>query len=425
MSLSRSTWITGLVSGAVAVALLYWAFAPRPIEVEVASAATGAFELTVDEDARTRLRERYSVSAPLAGRLSRITLREGDTVMADAVVASLTPVLSPMLDDRSLREQSARVETAQAQIGLAAARVERARVSLDQARTDERRTEQLAQKGFIAQTKLDSDLLAVRAAQKELEAAEQQRHVAGHELDQARAALLMVRSGTDGVGAGSTGAVVSGRGANAGADARSVIRSFEVRAPIAGRVMRIHQTSEATVALGAPLLELGDTQGLEIVAELLTTEALRTEPGGLVRIERWGGNAPLQGRIRRIEPAAFTKVSALGVEEQRVNVLIDITSPHEQWRALGDGFRVSVRIVTLALPDALRVPVSAVFPLPDRSSMAVFAIEDGRARRVAVDVGARNGTDAWIRAGLKPGVTVIVYPPSAVSQDSRVRPRRV
>jgi HlyD family secretion protein len=211
---------------------------------------------------------------------------------------------------------------------------------------------------------------------------------------------------------------------------RSGARAFALRAPTAGRVLRVAQTSETTVALGTPLLELGDTRSLEVVAELLTADALQAKPGSRVLIERWGGDEVLQGRVRRVEPAAFTKVSALGVEEQRVKVLIDIDSAPEQWRALGDGFRVGVRIVTMAVDNALKVPVSAVFPVPDRESgmqggMAVFTVEHDRARITPVQVGARNGAHAWVQHGLTPGGTVIVYPPSSVKDGVRVKARKV
>jgi HlyD family secretion protein len=201
-------------------------------------------------------------------------------------------------------------------------------------------------------------------------------------------------------------------------------RAFAVRSPVAGRVLRVPQTSEATVALGAPLIEVGDTARMEIVAELLTTDALRTQPGSRVVIERWGGPGTLQGRVRRVEPAAFTKVSALGVEEQRVNVLIDLTSPHAQWQALGDGYRVSVRIVALSEPQVLRVPVSAVFPRPE-GGMAVFVLDGSHARLTAVELGARNGTEAWVKSGLSEGATVIVYPGANVSDGARVKARAV
>jgi HlyD family secretion protein len=399
-------WIAGAGAALGVAVLLAWAFAPRPIEVEVATATKGHFETTIDEDGKTRLRDRYVVSAPLAGLLTRIALREGDAVTAGAVVATLTPVLSPMLDERTLREQRVRVEITEAQVQRAGARIEGAKVALLQARNDMARSEQLARQGFVSPTKLETDRLAALAAQKELDAANEERHIAGHEVDQARAALLAVQSPD-----------------------RSGSRAFALRAPTTGRVLRVVQTSETAVALGAPLVELGDTQGLEVVAELLTGDALKAKAGSAVSIERWGGDELLQGRVRRVEPAAFTKVSALGVEEQRVKVLIDITSPPEQWAALGDGFRVGVRVVTAALDDVVKVPVSAVFPLPERAggaagAMAVFAVDGGRARVVPVALGARNGTEAWVRSGLAPGATVIVYPDSAVKDGVAVKVRK-
>jgi HlyD family secretion protein len=399
------TWLYAACGVAAAAALLAWAFAPRPVEVEVATVTQGHFETTIDEDGKTRLRDRYVVSAPLAGLLSRISLREGDRVDADAVIATLTPALSPMLDERTLREQQLRVEIAEAQLQRVNARIEGAKVSLQQARNEARRSEQLARDGFVSATKLETDRLAAMAAQKDLDAALEERHVAGHEVEQARAALVAVR-----------------------APQQLGSRGFVLRAPTAGRVLRVAQPSEASVPLGTPLLELGDTQKLEVVAELLTADALQAKPGSRVVIERWGGET-LQGRVRLVEPAAFTKVSALGVEEQRVKVLIDITSPIEQWQALGDGFRVGVRVVTAAVDNVAKVPVSAVFPLPDRDDgpggLAVFELRGGRAHVTPVQLGGRNAADAWVRQGLAPGASVIVYPPSSVKDGARVEVRTV
>jgi HlyD family secretion protein len=374
------------------------------VEVEVAQVTHGRFEVTIDEDAKTRLRDRYVVSAPLAGQLERISLREGDVVKAGDALATLAPVLSPMLDERTRRELQARVEVADAQVLRTDARIARAKVSLQQATNELSRTEQLSKQGFVSPTKVDNDRLAVLAAQKELDAASSERHVAQHEVEQARAALIAVRS-----------------------PERSASRRMVLRAPIGGRVLRVVQPSEAAVALGTPLLELGDTRQIEIVAELLTTDALKTPPGSRVVIERWGGEGLLDGRVRLIEPAGFTKVSALGVEEQRVRVLIDITSPPGRWEALGDGFRVGVRIVTLSLDDAIKVPVSAVFPMPEAENggMAVFKVVDGRAQRVPVELVARNGTEAWMRSGLQVGDLVVVYPPTLVKDGVRVVARGV
>jgi HlyD family secretion protein len=225
-------------------------------------------------------------------------------------------------------------------------------------------------------------------------------------------------------------------GSKADTNAGSSKGSFTVRAPSAGRVLRVLQTSEGAAALGTPLLEIGDTRRMEIIAELLTTDALVARPGSRVMIERWGGPTTLDGRVRSVEPAAFTKVSALGVEEQRVRVVIEITSPQGQWQALGDGYRVSVRIVTMAEEKAVQVPVSAVFPLPaedadsaiGRSTVsrrfAVFVADGGRARQVPVELGARNGSAAMIRSGIAPGQHVIVYPPATVKDGQRVAVRK-
>ena len=405
--MKTKTWIFSAMAVVATGALLAWAFAPRPIEVEAARATSGLFETSIDEDGKTRLRDRYVVSAPIAGVLSRITLREGDSVEAGTTVAVLSPLLSPMVDERTLREQQVRVAISEAQVKHVDARIERAKVALLQANNDVLRSEQLARQGFVAPTKLDTDRLVTLAAQKELDAAHAERHVAEHEVEQARAALMVVR----------------------GTDLRAA-RNFVLRAPVSGRVLRVAQTSEATVALGTPVLELGDTQGLEVVAELLTADAIQARPGSRVSIERWGGDGALEGRVRLIEPAAFTKVSALGVEEQRVKVLIDIMSPHEQRRELGDGYRVGVRIVTLRIENAAKVPVSAVFPLPGASAgsgsrTGVFSVVEGRSRLTPVELGARNATDAWIRSGLPEGATVIIYPPAAVKDGARVKVRTV
>lgn len=403
------TWIYS-VSALLALAVVAaWAFAPRPIEVELAPAMVGRFEMSVEEDGKTRLAERYVVSSPLAGRLSRIELHEGDAVAEGATVALLTPALPSLLDERGRRELRARLEGAEAAVEGATARQGRARVVLEQARNEAWRSEQLAQQGFIAATRLESDRLAARAAVKELEAATAQLHVASHDVEQARAAL--------GTGLQPPG-LTSGRG-------------FAVRSPIAGQVLRVLQANESTVALGTPLLELGDTSRLEIVAELLTADALAVRQGSSVVVERWGGPQVLQGHVTRVEPSAFTKVSALGVEEQRVRVVIDLSSPREQWLALGDGFRVGVRVITLVQEQVLQVPVSAVFPLAAVDAeakapvYAVFAMEEGRARTVRVSLAGRNGSTAWLRDGLSPGAHVIVYPPSAVRDGARVRERKV
>ncbi len=401
------TLLITLATGAGAAALLVWAFTPRPLPVETAIAVRGPFETTIDEDARTRLFDRYAVTAPIAARVQRITLREGDPVKAGQVVAVLRPAAPPLPDERTLAEQRVQVEIAEAGLARARTRVDAARVALERATSELRRSEQLGREGFLSPSRLDADRLAAQAARRDLDTALENEHVSSHELDQARAALPSA-------GTARSESAAGGRG-------------IELRAPAAGRVLRVHQVSETSVTPGTALLDIGDVSRLRIVAELLTTDALQAAPGSAVRIERWGGPQVLQGRVERVEPGAFTKVSALGVEEQRVNVIIEITTPPTQWTALGDGYRVAVRIVTRSHSDVLKVPVSAVFPragaAPGEAAHAVFLLRDGRARLHPVRMEARNSTEAWIREGLDAGAEVIVYPPAATRDGLRVRRR--
>lgn len=382
-------------AGLAVLAVLGWALAPRPVEVEAAPVARGHFEHAIEEDGRTRLRDRYVVSAPVAAHLSRATLREGDRVQAGDTVAVLTPVMPSLYDERSLREATARARAAEAAVAGAQARAERALVAQDEARLELQRTEKLARDGFIAASRLDSARLALDGARREREAAQAARDVAAHELEQAQASV---------------------RPASAGAPAG---RPLAVRAPVSGVVLRVPLPSENTVAAGAALIDIGDPSQMEVVAELLTTDAVQAKPGTRVSIERWGG-PPVQAQVRRVEPAAFTKVSALGIEEQRVKVLIDITDPPAPWLALGDGFRVTVRVITVSTDDTVMVPVGALFPRTD-ADMAVYVLDGGRARLRTVQIVARNGSMAWVRAGLDPGERVIVYPPPGVADGRRVR----
>lgn len=383
----------------VVVGVLAWVFSPEAIEVETATAVKGRFQRTIDEDARTRLLDRYVVAAPIAGNVERISLKEGDVVEVGETVAVILPAVPTMLDARTEQQQKARVATAEAAVDRARARIERNKVAVDQAKGDLSRSEQLATQGFVSTTKLESDRLALKATEKDGETAQQDLHVATHDLDEARAALKQYQSPS-----------VATRG-----------KCWSVKAPIRGRVLRVVQTSEGTVNVGAALLEIGDLSRIEVVAEMLTADALQLAAGTLVLMERWGGIGTLDGRVRAVDPAAFTKVSALGVEEQRVLVHIDITTPREKWQALGDGFRLSARAVVQDVPEVVKVPVSAVFPVAGK--MAVFVAEGDRVRLSNLEVGARNGIEAWIKSGLNEGAKVVVYPPTRLTDGARIRDR--
>lgn len=384
-------------AGLAAVAALGWAFAPRPVEVETATVERGHFEHAIEEDGRTRLRDRYTVSAPVTAHLSRMTLREGDRVQAGDTVAVLTPVMPSLFDERSQREVAARARAAQAAVSGADARVQRARVAQEEARLEHQRTDQLARAGFVSRSRLDSVRLALEGTGRELQAAQAAREVAVHERELAQAPLQTPRNG------GSAG------------------QPLLVRAPLSGLVLRVPLQSETTVNAGAALMDIGDPRQMEVVAELLTTDAVNAKPGTRVSIERWGG-APLEGRVRLVEPSAFTKISALGIEEQRVNVLVDILAPPADWLSVGDGFRVTVRVITISASDAVVVPVGALFPRGD-GGMAVYVLDESHARLQPVEITARNGQVGWVRRGLSQGQRVLVYPPPGVADGSRVRVR--
>jgi HlyD family secretion protein len=392
----RRALIAGVALLAAGGAL--FAFRPRPVAVETEQVARGRFEAMVEEDGRTRVRDRYLVSALVAGRVLRLGLRPGDTVARGDLVALILAAPSALLSPRARREAEERVGAAEAMLQQAGVLVERAAAQQAQAEADAARVRALHARGAAPLQQLERAELAERTAARDMLAAERRRHAAEHELDQARA-LLVATEATE------TGP-----------------ERHEVRAPIAGQVLRVLQESEAVVAAGVPLLELGDPADLEVVVDVLTTEAVGIAPGALATIERWGGPVPLQGRVRRVEPGAFTRVSALGVEEQRVWVVIDLVGPRQGWAGLGDGFRADVRITVEAIEEALLVPVSALFRRG--GGWAVFVVQDGAARERPVEVARRAARNAMVAGGLAAGETVILFPPSTLRDGARVsRPR--
>lgn len=389
---------TATVAVLLAVAAgIVWSLLPRPIPVEVAAVTKGTFVATVDEDGKTRIRERYVVAAPLAGRLTRIRLKVGDRVDAGAAVATLLPTPAPLLDPRSRREAEERLGAAEAALQRANATVERAQVQAGQAQKERARTQALADRGATTVQALERAELAMRVADRELRAAEFLHHAAEHELAQAQALLARYASGAESS------------------------ESWNVTAPVPGVVLKVTQESETIVQPGTPILEVGDPRDLEIVVDVLSTDAVEIRPNAAVSIVNWGGAGSLAGRVRRIEPAAFTKVSTLGVEEQRVNVLIDLTSPSEAWTGLGDGFQIDARITVFSQDDAMIVPAGALFRRGD--SWNVFVVESGRATVRTVTLLRRSGRFAAVAAGLALGERVIVYPSDRIRAGVRVEGR--
>lgn len=387
--------VVGLLAAAGVTA---WLLIPASVPVETAAVTKGRFAATVDEDGKTRVRERYAVAAPLAGRLSRIRFKVGDEVQVDDAVATITPSPAPLMDPRTRREVEERLGVAEANLERARAVVERAKAQSDQANTDLTRARTLAQQGAATTQALERAELVVRLADRDLRAAEFQNHAAEHEISQMRA--LLARYGNDGNGRPDSWNVVS---------------------PVAGVVLKVAQESETIVQPGTLLLDVGDASDLEVVADVLSTDAVEIRPGADVSIDHWGGEGKLKGRVRRVEPAAFTKVSTLGVEEQRVNVLVDILSPAKQWARLGDGYRVDVQITVLARDEATIVPSGALFRWGE--GWNVYVAKGGRAELRQIELLRRSGRFAAVASGLAPGEEVIVYPSDRVAPDVRIAPR--
>lgn len=387
--------VVGILALLAAIAGAVWAVMPRPVPVETATVIKGSFVAMVDEDGKTRIRERYVVAAPLAGRLMRVRLKAGDRTSTGETIASILPSLAPFLDPRSRREAEERLGAAEAALERATATVERAQAQAGQAQKELERTRALVDRAAATVQARERAELAMRVADRESRAAEFLHHAAEHELAQAKALLARYQNGTD-----------------------SHSESWNVTAPVPGVVLKVMQESETVVQPGTPILEIGDPRDLEIVVDVLSTDAVEIRPSAAVSIVNWGGPGALEGRVRRIEPAAFTKVSTLGVEEQRVNVLVDLTSPPEAWAGLGDGFQVDARITVFSQADAMIVPAGALFRLGE--SWNVFVVEGGRARARAVTLLRRSGRFAAVAAGLTPGERVIVYPSDRITPGVRV-----
>lgn len=395
ITIGRVATVLALVAVAAAVT---WSVLPGPIPVETATVAKGRFVASVDEDGKTRVRERYVVASPLAGRLSRIRLKVGDRVGADDPIASIAPSPAPFLDPRSRREAEEKLGAAEATRERTKAVVERTQAQAKQAKTDLDRTRTLVGSGSSTVQALERAELAMRVADRDLRAAEFLDHAAEHDLAQLRALLARYQN-----------------------DAGAVPETWNVTAPVTGVVLKVAQESETIVQSGTPLVELGDPKDLEIVVDVLSTDAIEIRPGADVAIDHWGGPQILSGRVRRVEPAAFTKISTLGVEEQRVNVLVDIVSPPEQWTGLGDAFQVDARITVFTRDDATIVPSGALFRRGD--AWTVFVVVDGRAQARTVGLLRRAGRSAAISVGLAPGERVVVYPSDRVAPGVRVEPR--
>jgi HlyD family secretion protein len=379
-----------------AIALVAFALRPQPVEADFVEVTKGPMLVTIDEEGETRVRNRFVLSAPLPGRMRRIELEPGDAVLPNkTVIATFQPADPTLLDARTRTELEARVRAARAVLQRVRAELERARSQLGFAEAELKRYQELVAAGVAPKDRLESAEVTARTQSDAVRAAEFAVVTAEHELEVAQAGLLQTRGG------GSA--------------------AIELRSPIEGVVLRRLRESEAVVPAGEPLMEIGNLDDLEIVSDLLSADAARVEPGQRVIIDRWGGEGTLAGTVRRVEPSGFTKISALGVEEQRVNVIIDVASADRQRARLGDGYRVEVRIVIWEKDQVLKIPTSSLFRQEER--WAVYRVEENRARERPVELGQRTSLEAEVLSGLEAGDRIIAYPSDAVTDGVQVVPR--
>jgi len=383
------------------VVALIWLFRPATVAVDLVVVDRGPLTVSVSDEGETRVRDMYVVSAPVPGLMRRIDLDVGDAVTADeTVVARIEPSDPSFLDVRSAAEARAGVDAAAAARTHAAAQMSRAQAELDFARAEFERIRALARSHTVSENELDAAQRRARTAEAALAEARAERAVRESEYQVARARLVTP----------------------AGSRQRSAdCECVNVVSPVSGTVLRIVTESEGVVQSGTPLVEVGDPDHLEVVVDLLSADAVRVQAGHRVVIEAWGGDQPIAGIVRRVEPFGFTKVSALGIEEQRVNVIVDITEPRENWRRLGHGYRVEPRIVLWETTEILRVPLSALFRQGE--SWAVFVDNDGRAELRPVEIGQQNGLQAEVRSGLEAGERVVLHPGDRVSPGARLAER--
>lgn len=379
-------------------ALIVIALLPKPVAVDVAPVAKGPMRVTVDEDGTTRVKDRYVVSAPLSGALQRLELRPGDAVKQGATLARMVPMAPALLDERSRDSAQARVSGALAAQRQARALSDRARAHQEFVKKDVERQRTLFDKGVTTREALDQAELSDRTAAADVDSAKFGMQVADYEVQVARAALGRLS-----------------KQAKPGGEEQMMVTS-----PVDGRVLKVLHQSEGAVQAGTPLVEVGDPKALEIVVDVLTSDAVSVRSGSEASVVEWGG-APLQAWVRTVEPSAFTRVSALGVEEQRVNVVLDPSGPDQAWAPLGDGYRVKAQIVTHQKTDALQVPASAVFRHDE--GWAVFRALNGVARLAPVELGLRTQRNVEVVSGLAEGDRVVLHPSDRIRDGVKIEIR--
>ncbi len=388
-------WGTIAVLVGLGLATAFW---PRSLAVDLVAAQNGPLTLTVGDEGETRIVDVFTVSAPITGNLRRIEAEPGDEVVAGAtIVAQIEPTDANLLDARTEAEAQAQLSAAQSAEALARAELERTEADYQFAQAELERARDLVANGTISARELEAAERSYKTNRAAIGMAQATLEVRRFELEQAQAQLMSPAEM---------------------ASQREGCACVFINSPIDGQVLRVQRESAGFVAAGAPLVDIGNAERLEVVVDLLSVDAVKVQAGMRASIDNWGGDAPLAARVRLVEPFGFTKVSALGIEEQRVNVVLDLLSPAELWAGLGHGYQVDVAVVIWEAAETLTVPVTALFR--QAGAWAVFVDQDGRAVRRAVEVGHTTATQAQVLTGLSSGERVVVYPGEGVEEGVRI-----
>jgi len=391
--------IIAFVGAVTALALIY-GFWPKAVLVETAKAIRGPFRLLIEEEGKTRVKDRFTISAPTAGFMRRVDLKAGDAVKKGDALFILEPLRSQVLDPRSRAEAEAAVAAARAAVNAAQEREKSAKVDTDYSADRLVRFKRLLASDAVAKEQVDQIEAQAKQAQALYLAARAATQVARSDLKRAESVLAY-------------------SAARPGTDRQETVA---VRSPKSGRVLKLYRESEGAVAMGEPVIDIGDAKDIEVRVELLSADAVKIKPGTPVFFERWGGDAALTGKVRTIEPSGFTKISSLGVEEQRVLVIVDLETPAPNRPQLGDGYRIEASFIVWEGQNVLQIPASALFRVGDQ--WAVFAVEGKRSHRKIVHIGHRNGLRAEVLSGIKEGAVVIAQPDDAIQDDNRIRERK-
>lgn len=401
MNIPKQRIVFWLILGAIFIGAMIVAFKPRAVPTDIGIVEAGPMQSTINEEGETRVEDIYTLSSPISGHLRRIALEVGDKVIeGETIIAEIDPLDSNFLDPRSEAQAKAEVNTAESALSLAQAELKQAQVELDFFKSEYDRIKALHQTGTASQRDLDNTERLYKRSRASYATAQAALQMRRFELERVKAILISPAQSQS---------------------LRAGCECLKLYAPISGTILKVMTESEGVIQAGSPLVEIGDPSQLQVVAELLSMDAVQVQIGSLVSIENWGSNTPLTGKVKRIDPVGFSKVSALGIEEQRVNVVIDLLSSHEHWSRLGHGYQVDVAIVLWQSDKVVKVPLTSIFR--DGKDWAIYVVTDGVVNKRQLNIGHTNTYSAQVLSGINQGEKYIIYPTDRIFEGVRVESR--